>query len=201
MANRQLGGFRWTRSKDNPSAHSPPVELKVVATAYGTKLAIGDPVKILNDGTVAIAAAGDTFYGICDGAEQYFDGVTIRRGGSLPASTSWGSTWERRSLIRVIPGHGQIFQICCDDATTATTPAAYNAFIGENCEMIAATSVNDQSGYLLDISTHGTTNTLSCTIEGALVSPNVTDFTSIYVPLEVRINLLQSLSVGSATGV
>ncbi len=200
MANRQLGGFRWSRSKTAPNSHSPPIEMKVVATSYGTKLAIGDPVKILNDGTIAICAAGDSCYGVFDGAEQYFDGTVIRRGGSLPATTVWGSTWERRSVARVIPAQDQIFQVCADDATTATTPAAFLAFIGENCELVAGTSVNDTSGYLLDISTHATTNTLSWTIEG-LVNPNLTDFASIYVPLEVRVNLLQDISAGSATGV
>jgi hypothetical protein len=200
MANYQRGGLRWVRSKYNANAHSPPIELKVVATGYGTALYTGDIVKILNDGTISAASAGDTAYGVVDGVEQYYDGSVMKKGGSLPASTTWGTVWERRSLVRVIPARGQIFRMCCDDATTFTTPATYNDSVGENCEWIAGTAVGDQSGTLLDISTNNTTNTLSLTIQG-YPDQNITDFASIYVPVDVTFNLVQDNASGSTTGV
>ncbi len=196
--NFQRGGLRWVRSKYTPG-DAPPIELGVVATAYGTKINTGDIVKLLNDGTFAAAVAGDTAYGICDGCQQYYDGTAIRSGAALPASTSWGTVWERRSLIRVIPGRGQIFRMCADDKTTFTTPATYLAAVGENCEWIAGTASGDQSGTLLDISTHATTNTLSLNIQG-FPDQSITDFSGLYVPVEVTFNLIQDQASGSTTG-
>lgn len=199
MANRRLSGFRWVRSKDNPNAHSPPIVRRVVATGYATAIYTGDAVKVISDGTITACSAGDTIYGVCDGVDQYYDGVVIRRGGSLPASTSWGSNYERRSLVRVIPVRNQIFRMDADDATTFTTAATYEAAIQENCEWVAGTAVNDQSGTLLDISTHATTNTLSLRIED-VPDPNLQDFASVGVKVDVSFNLIQDTGSGSTTG-
>src|SRR6185295_9167966 len=199
--NRQFGGLRWVRSRWASNTHSAPIEFKTVATSYGTALYTGDIVKILSDGTIAAAAAGDTAYGVFDGAHQYYDvnnGV-MRSGGKLPATVAWGTTWERRSIARVIPFRGQVFRICADDKTTATTPALDDDRVGENCEWVAGTPVGDQSGTLLDISSNATTNTLSLRI---LAFPDhaLTDYTGLYVPVEVVANLLQDEASGSTTG-
>jgi hypothetical protein len=201
MANYQRGGLRWVRSRTNPDQHSPPIEFKTVATSYATALYTGDIVKIVSDGTIAAAAAGDTAYGVFDGAEQYYDvanGV-MKKGGSLPSTVAWGTVWERRSVARVIPFRGQVFRMCCDDATTFTTPATYDDSVGENCEWIAGTAVGDQSGTLLDISTNNTTNTLSLRIL-SYPNQNLTDFASAYVPVDVVANLIQDEASGSTTG-
>ena len=200
--NRQQAGLRWVRSRFAVNSHTPPFMYKVVATAYGTALYCGDIVKILNDGTIAAAAAGDTAYGVFDGAHQYYDtGLgAMRSGGKLPASVSWGTVWERRSIARIIPFRGQTFRMICDDKTTFTTPATYEAAVGENCEWIAGTAVNDQSGTMLDISTHATTNSLSLNIQ-AFPEQALTDFSGLYVPVEVIANLYQDDAGGSTTGV
>lgn len=193
------GGFRWSRSKDNPRVTSPPIVIVPVATAYGTAFYRGDAVKVLSDGTLAAAAAGDTIYGVFDSADQYYDGTVIRSGGSIPASVSWGTVIQRQTRARVIPVRSQIFRICADDATTATTLSAYQAFLQENAEWVAGTHVGDQSGTLLDISTHATTNTLSVRIEG-ICDPDFQDFASLGVNLEVSFNLIQDTASGSTTG-
>jgi hypothetical protein len=199
MANSYKGGFRWARSKSGPGQGvNPPVNILPVATAYGTVIYRGGAVKLLSDGTIAAAAAGDTIYGIADGAAQYFDGTVVRSGGKLPVS-SWGTNISRQSLLRVIPVRDQIFLAAGDDATTGTTLAAYQAFVGENVEWVAGTAVGDESGDLLDISTHATTNTLSVRIEG-ISNPQLTDFTSTGVTLEVSFNLIQDTGSGSTTG-
>lgn len=199
--NPQRGGLRWVKNRLDPNQHHAPIELKTVATSYGTALYTGDIVKIVSDGTVAAAVAGDTAYGVFDGAEQYYDSSAgaMRKGGSLPASVAWGTTWERRSVARVIPFRSQVFRMCCDDKTTATTPALYDDMVGENCEWIAGTPVGDQSGTLLDISTNATTNTLSLRIVG-FPNQNLTDFTGLYVPVDVVANLYQDEASGSTTG-
>ncbi len=199
MANPYKGGFRWARSKAGPGQYTEaPIRILPVATAYGTVLYRGTAVKLLSDGTVSAASAGDTIYGVFDAAEQYYDGSVVRGGGKLPVS-SWGTVISRQSLARVIPVRDQIFFAACDDATTGTTLAAYQAFVGENVEWVAGTASGDESGDLLDISTHNTTNTLSVRIEG-IVNPQLTDFTSVGVTLEVSFNLIQDTGSGSTTG-
>ncbi len=202
MANPQRGGLRWVRSKADPNQHVAPIELKTIATAYGTALYDGDIVKLTTDGSIIAAVAGDTAYGVFAGMEQYYDvsAGAMRKGGSYPASVSWGSNWERRSIARVIPARGQVFRMCADEATTATTPALYDDMSGENCEWIAGTPVGDQSGTLLDISTNNTTNTLSLNIQG-FPNGSFVDYASAYVPVDVVFNLIQDQASGSTTGV
>lgn len=199
MANRQRGGFRWRGNLLAPTAINPPIEILPVADDYSTALYIGDPVKLLSTGYIAAASAGDTLYGVFVGCEQYYDGTAIRKGGKYPASQSYDTNFERQTKVRVIPAFGQIFALCADDGTTATTYAAHLAFIGENCEWVAGTASGDDSGALLDISTHATTNTLSLRLH-ALGTGTDQDFASAYVEYLVTVNLLQKPAAGSTTG-
>ena len=163
MANNMaLYGFRWQRSRFDVLELT---ERAYVASAYqaapsaiNVDLRPGDPVVKVSDGTVALAAAGNATYGIVAGIGQYFDGEVMRPGGaSLPGGTTWGTLSERISVVHIIPVAGQVFEIDCDDATTATTEAAYRAFIGENCDISINAVSGDKRAYpLLDISTHET---------------------------------------------
>src|SRR5687767_11774883 len=112
MANLVKKGFRWVRSKTSPGTQMP-VEIHTVASAYGSKILHGHPVKILSIGYCDIAPPPEEVYGICDGVEQYYDGSVIRKGAALPATTTYGSNFERVSLIRVVPVEGQIFRASC----------------------------------------------------------------------------------------
>lgn len=198
MANVARGGFRWRGNKLAPASTSPPVMIYPVASAYATVLYRGDPVKLASTGTIQAAAAGDRVIGVFAGAEQYYDGTVVRKGASLPVST-WGTNLSRQSKARVILARGQIFEVDADEATTATTQAAYEAFVGENAEWVAGTAVGDVSGAQLDISTHAVTNTLSVRI---LDIPNKDnqDFASANVKLTVEFNLTQDTAAGTTTG-
>jgi hypothetical protein len=199
MSNLNRGGFRWKYNKIAPNTVSEPLLIIPVASAYGTVLYRGDPVKLAGTGTIQAASAGDRVYGIFDGAERYYDGVQIRKGASLPVST-YGSNLTRQSLARVIPVDGQVFEVQADEAATATTQAGYQAFVGENCEWIAGTATGDESGAQLDISTHNTTNTLSVRIVDIPNQDNQ-DFASTAVKLHVIFNLTQDVAAGTTTGV
>lgn len=198
MANLLRGGFRWVGSKTAPAGMSMPVIILPVASAYGTVLYRGLPVKLASTGTIQAAAPGDAVYGIFDGAEQYYDGTQVRKGASLPVST-YGSNLSRQSKARVIPVRDQFFEIDADDASTFTTQATYQAAVGENAEWAAGTPVGDQSGALLDISGHATTNTLSVRIEN-IPNQEEQDFAALGVKLTVSFNLIQD-ATSSATGV
>jgi hypothetical protein len=201
MANRAtFGGLRWRGSFISPSANVAPIEILPIADDYGTALYIGDPVKLVSTGYIEAASAGNTLYGVFAGCEQYYDGTSIRKGGKYPASQSYDTNFERQTLARIIPCFGQIFEMCTDDVGgTYDTYAEHLAFIGENCEWIAGTASGDNSGALLDISTHNTTNTLSLNLRGLSKQPD-TDYAALGVRYYVTVNLLQQPTAGSTTG-
>lgn len=199
MGNISHNGFRWAGNKVSPSAAIPTVIILPVANNYATTLSRGDPVKVISDGTCQLAAAGDTVYGVMDSVKQYYDGTVVRSGSKLPANTVWGTNNSRQSQIRVIPARGSLWRVTVNDNTTATTQAAYEAFVQENVEMVAGTASGDESGYQANISTHATTNTLSLRIEN-IPDKELTDFTSTGVSLLVSFNLIQDTASGSTTG-
>lgn len=73
---RHLSGGDPTRSVEYP-----------IATGYATALFPGDPVKLLSDGSIALAAAGDRILGIFMGV-QYKDSAGQTLWGHWPASTT-----------------------------------------------------------------------------------------------------------------
>jgi hypothetical protein len=108
---------------------------------------------------------------------------------------------SRQSRLRIIPVRGQLFRATCDENTTATTQAAYEAFVGENCEWNAGTAANGDSGAQLDISTHATTATAAFVwrIEN-IPDKETQDFSGTLVSLVVSANLPQDTAGGSTTG-
>lgn len=198
MPNIAFKGFRWVHNSFAPTCMTPPVELCSVASAYGTALKIGDPVKRLSTGYVDRAATNEVVYGVVAGVENYYDGTVIRKGGQLPASTTYGSNEERRTFIRVIRAEGQEFEATVDENTTATDYAGYLAFIGENVDIALNTGVNDYSGAQLDISTHATTaEDFRIT---AVPDPGLQDFAATNVRLRGMFNLVYKVGADSTTG-
>lgn len=163
MANTAMGGFRWIGSRNG--SHRPHTEICQVATGYTAAIFKGDPVVRVADGTIWVApantdpVAGAGIYGVADGVEQYWDGKVMKGGNYLPASTSWGTVRDRRSLVRVILARDALFEVDADDAVTATTEAAYTALINTNCDHhtgAGGSTVTGISSYALDISTADT---------------------------------------------
>ncbi len=58
-----------------------------IATGANATIAVGDPVKLLDTGTVALAAAGDRLLGVCQGV-TYTDSNGNPKFGYWPASTA-----------------------------------------------------------------------------------------------------------------
>lgn len=200
MANRSLGGFRYRGNYTAPSAVEPRIDIIPVATAYGTALYYGDPVKLAADGTIQAAAPGDRLHGIFVGAEQYWDGTVKRKGLSLPAGVVWGTNVDRQTQARVIRATpGIIWELDADDGVTATTQAAHEALVNENCEWVTGTATGEYSGAALDISLHNpATATLSLRIV-ELPNKSQQDFASSRVKYYVEINLA-NYPAGVATG-
>lgn len=201
MANRPgYGGFRWVRNKYANTAGMPVLDLPI-ASAYGTSIYQGDPVKMTTDGTLQLAAPTDAVFGVFLGMKQVYNSVsgTVAPAGAYLATVTWGTNVSRQSRAYVVPVRGQVFRVTCDDATTATTQLAYEALVGENCEFATGTATGDRSGLLLDISTHNTTNTITCRIEG-VPDRELTNFAGTGVELDVIFNVIQDVLGGSATG-
>lgn len=194
--NAALYGFSWVGSDFGSGMPAPmyfPVASAYQASPGGVSvdLNIGDPVKKVNDGTLALCAAGDAVFGIVCDIAPYYDGAKMARANRLPGGTTYGSNLERQSKIGIILAAGNIFECVCDDNTTATTQATFTGYIGENVDI----TINQVSGSTLatprlDISTHATTNNVVWRIRGLSKRNNI-DYTGNYVPLLVTGNVVQ----------
>ena len=196
MDNVARYGFRWVARRSGSGQPAP--EFHPVASAYqaapggvNVDLNIGDPVKKVSDGTLALCAATDPVFGIVTDIAPYWDGTKKARANRLPGGTTYGSLLDRQSMVGIILAFDNIFECVCDDATTATTQAAYTAFIGENVDI----TINQVSGSTLatpklDISGHAVTATLIWRIVGLSKRVDV-DFAGANVPLLVTGNVCQ----------
>lgn len=210
MANVLKSGYRVVGTLSGSPL--PKVMTRPVANNYGTALGIYDVVAQTTDGTLIVGAAATAgaIIGVAIGFSYVSQGKRILSN-YLPASTTFSPTTVgslNESLCQFIPLTPDVVcEVQCDDATTATTIAAYNALVGENCDITAGTpnSTTGISGQLLDISTHGTAtaNFRIVAIPGYTLETNkqiTNDPASIYFSLRVVCN--ESLwPTGTATGV
>lgn len=191
--NMALYGFRWAGMLDG-SPGPQPTQPAFVATGYGATTAHlrrGDPLKMLDDGSVALATAGDNIDYIMAGVITYWDGTKMTIGPYLPYGTVW-TTLERQARILVTPSQAGLWEIDGDDATL-TTRALYNAAIGSNGNI----SINtDATGYYnnprLDMSDISTNDTTPASAQCRIINISETfanvDYAGKYVKLIVKIN-------------
>lgn len=193
-------GFKWVGSLDG-ACYPKPLEL-TVATAYQAQVSgsdvdlnIGDPVQMTTDGSVVLASGGGspgTLWGVIVGfsnAKVDSEG-RARPSSRLPGGTTW-TTEATRSKVLVVPFGRNIWEIDCDDKTTATTLTAYRAFINENCDLTysrdATNSDRPKANPMLDISTH-TTATANFRIVDVSKTMENQDFAGLYVKVRVVCN-------------
>ena len=213
--NRQNYGFRWSVAANGGMPHPKPIEVIVASAqsfdinggASNVGIGPGDVVRSLSTGGV----------GLCDGAEgaggatspryivvgvaPYWDAAqgVMTYGNVLPSDTTYGTVLERQSKLLVVPVESGVWEIDCDDAVTATTQAAYQAYIGENANHIHdTTATNTRPTPRLDISTHNTTSTLVWNIVGISKTQDNQDFSGNYVKLLVQANVVQLKTAGIA---
>jgi hypothetical protein len=198
MANANKYGFRWVRAMQGSTVPKPQ-QMRVASGyqaapgAVNVDLNIGDPVIMVSDGTVALAAAGNATFGVVVGIKPYWNATKGRLefGTALPGGTTYTGTEEQVSTVHVLPVAGQVFEAVCDDGTTAILKATFITYIGENVDI----SINQVSGSRLaspklHITGHGTSNALVWRIVDVGQGPDA-DFTVINAPLLVTCNLVQ----------
>jgi hypothetical protein len=191
--NLQRYGFRVCQGRHAP--HENPIKKKVASGYQATTadLHIGDPVSLVSDGTVALAAAGSgLIYGVITQILPYWDGTKMVFNDRLPGGTAPGTTIvDRFSYVMVQRAFGTIFEVDVDDAVTATTLAAYQAFIEENCDHAFSVDATAKKSFpRLDISTHAVTATLQWRIVGISETGDNRDYSGAYVKLLVQANVV-----------
>lgn len=156
MANPRKYGFRFARSvsgNDTPQIFTYPI-----ASAYapntgadgsgGTacNLNVGDPVQLLNDGTVRLVQPGqsavggdidDRVFGIVAGFPRVRITGAQRPNGFYPSGTTYTGD-DQQTLCQVIPVHGNIFEVDCDTAGGASldTKAEWQAVVGSTANFV-----------------------------------------------------------------
>lgn len=170
------------------SGYSPTV------SGNNVNVNVGDPVKKVSDGTVALCAAGDAVYGVVTAIRQYYDTnlgrMNFRK--YLPFNTVYGTNLERTSFVEIVLAQGAIFEVDADDNVTATTQATYTTYIGENADQNNVGDTTNQTvNPQLDISTHATTNTLVWRIVDIAPTMDQMDYSGKFVKLYVTANVVQ----------
>lgn len=181
-------------------------QTNAVGTA-GVGFRPGDLVNLLTDGTVKHCRPGNgtdattppqsfAILAVVVGIEPWFDssiGQTgaMRRADNLPAGVVYGTNLERQSNLLVVPAEGNVFEVDADDNVTATTQAAYQAFVGENADF-NYTAVAPKAFPRLDISTHIAATALQWRIVGISPSLENQDFSGANVKLLVTVNIPQA---------
>lgn len=208
MANRfEYGLSPWKMLK----AYQPiPMQL---ADAYQAQVGgsdvdvgVGDPVTYVDTGTVALAAGAegtpDPIFGVIVAVHQYFDGTRIQRGDVVPGASTGGGIYDRRSEVLVLPGSHAWWRVHVDEAATATTRAAYQAFINENTDLtLTRTSVNGKwrANPKLDISAHATTAGMQVRLMEISLSKHNKNFDETNIDLIVAINEGQEAGQAATT--
>ena len=202
MANPVLYGFRYAGMQGGVTPK--PVACRVASAYQASKggnvhLHVGDPVVRISDGTVTIGAVGNTtIYGVVVSINPFFDSTINALNWAndyLPGGTTYAAQ-QNESIVMVQPVVPNVPWRCVvDDITTATTYAAYVAFIGENVDFAynRITSPGTFANPKLDISTHATTNTLQWRIQDVPRIPGI-DYAASNVELIVTCNNPQDIA-------
>lgn len=202
MANDVIGGIRWVR---NLYGGRMPVEEAVVISAGSGNIFTGDPIKPVSDGTVIVAAGGDTtIMGICIGVKQYKDAAgVIRSGNYLPTGTTYNGAPEltnpEASIIRYVPVRGQEFEIDCNTAAATETAAVDTYRNNADISVGTGSTTTGRSACVLANSSPGTA-TANVRIRGKALGPK-NDVTAVNWKALIEFNELYSPGAVSTTGV
>lgn len=210
MANTHRYGFRFARSFDGvetPQTITKPIESTYAPNtgadgANGTacNLNIGDPVQLLNNGTVRLAQPGqaadgsdidDRVYGIVAGFPRVMIGGAPRPNGFYPSGTTYTGD-DQQTLCKIIPVHNNIFEIDCNASGQPTTKAAWQSLVGTANFVYSVLTSGigaPKANPLLDISDHNeTTEVNQLRVIGLSKRFDAQDPTSEFVTLEVVFN-------------
>lgn len=204
MANTAIGGFRWVKSRRGGNVC--PIEERIVITANAAGIFRGDPLKLVSDGTVIPAAAGDAVSHIADGAVRYKNSSgQIVAGNFVPVSTAYNGdpnlSNPEATVVRCIPVIGQIFEADCN---TATTSALVQGLMFNNADVAAGAGGSTTTGRSTFVvnNTGAQFGTATAQVRLLEVVPQPdNDVTAVNWKVRVEFNEGNEPSASSATGV
>lgn len=210
--NTKLKGFRYFNSKQGTT---PKPLVGQLATGYNGSinggsaidLEVGTPVRKLDSGYFEIpdgsegGSGGETIDGIVVAIRQYWDGSKLRSGSRIPNQTAYGTILERTSEFLYLPAESCYWEVDADDASTATTEAAWRALRGSNADHILTTGSEPDANVMLDISsnTDGSPGSAQWRIIDLSPTQENRYLDGLYVKLIVEINE-SAAAWSSATG-
>lgn len=203
MANITQGGFRWI--KNRYGANVEPIEERFAASGLATGIFHGDTVKLVSDGTIAPATAGDAVYGIAKAAIRYKNSSgQIVAGNFLPANTTYNGAPSlsnpEASVISVTLAQGQVFEADCDTAQASLTAA--QDFMFNNADMAAGaggSTITGRSTQVINGASGTGTPTATWRLLEVVPGP-LNDVTSANWKVRVTLNEGTEPIPGSATG-
>ncbi len=216
MPNSHRYGFRFV--KNRWGGDTPEIVLGKVISGYTpnvtgattANLNIGDPVYYDDLGNFNLLAPGTTTtadnqvtqraYGVIAGFPQVLINGALRPSSFYPAGTVYGSNYNNRTVVAVIPVAGCVFEVDTDAAGSSSqdTRAEFEGLVG-GCaavvySQINTTGTNPKANPMLDVSdiTQAVADFRQLRIVGVgNLSDNI-DYTTTNVPLQVVFNLLQN---------
>jgi hypothetical protein len=202
--NQHRYGFRWHKGQYNCV---PKGEVFHVADAYQAQvdgagasvdLNIGDPVRMVTGGSVALANTAIPVYGIVVGVHRIFEPATgyTRPADRVPGGTTSGGNLDRATLVEVVPAKGVIWEIDVDDNVTHTTEAGYRSYIHRNVEHVCtgdfSVAGRPKADPRIDISAASLTPTSGALLGWRIVGVSKTahnkDFSGLNVKMLVKVN-------------
>jgi hypothetical protein len=152
MDNMAKYGFRWSISANSHPCPNPlrrhvadGYQAKADNTTSNVDLNIGDPVKIMADGTVALANTGEAVEAIITGIEPYWNGSAMQPTNRLPGGTTGGGLFERKSAVLIVPANSGYWEADMVPLVVGGTEALYEAMIGENIDHVIVADVSNPS--------------------------------------------------------
>lgn len=212
MANTHRYGFRFARgvsATDPPAIFTIPIATgyaptTIVGAGTSVNLNIGDPVRLLEDGTIGLVQAGQDVAAANADSDDYALGIVVgfprvlvggypRPGSFYTSGTAYtgGIGSDNAPLVSIIPVEGNVFEL---DSAAAPSPATLSgalAYTGMTAAMSYSvlTSGNGQpkANPLLDLSTAvaGGANQCQLVIVGLGKSGYTQDFTAANVTFQV----------------
>jgi hypothetical protein len=225
MANTHRYGFRFVRSiggSDTPQILTYPIATAyapttVVGAGTSVNLNIGDPVKLLEDGTLGLVQAGQDVSGANADSDDYALGIIVgfprvivggypRPGSFYTTGTTYtgGISSDSAPLVSIIPVEGNIFEIDAAAAPSPATLAGAMAYVGMTATMTYSVLTTGQgqpkANPLLDLSTAaaGGANQLQLQILGLGKAAYTQDFTSANVTFQVMWGAKQLMAAPDA---
>lgn len=215
MANTHRYGIRF--QKNRWGGDTPEIVTRKVASAYSpnvtgattANLNIGDPVYLDDSGNANLLAPGTTTtaddqvtqrcFGIVAGFPQVLINGALRPNAFYPAGTVYGSNYNNRTIVQLIPVEGCVFEIDTDAAGSSSfdTRAEWESVVGGCAHIvysqIGTTTTNPKANPLISASgvTQAVANFRQLRIVGVgSLSDNI-DFAAANVPLQVVFNFVQ----------